>query len=169
MTQTQDRFAACAATVMDARGAFLAHDPLLDGPSAHGVGLGLLSVWIGGPTDTASLRALGVGGAARILRNMVWAPIGAARLPAGPDLALFAYALEAGTMQAVAELQAELDIEPSGAPDATTIAAAASRDPADLARAVATRHAAWRRARGLAAPGRNRPPAPRRRALLAAC
>lgn len=168
MTPTTDRFSACAASVMDARGAFLAHDPLLDGPSAHGVGLGLLSVWIGGPTDAAALKALGVGGAARILRSMVWAPIGAARLPAGPDLALFAYALEAGTMQAMADMQAELGVEPSGAPDAATIAAAAAHDPADLARAIATRHAAWRRARGFAPPARNRPPAPQRRALLAA-
>jgi len=169
MTPTQDRFAACAATVMDARGAFRDHDPLLEGPSAHGVGLGLLSVWIGGPTDRAALKGLGVGGAARILRNMVWGPIGAARLPAGPDLALFAYALEAGTMQAMAELQEELGVEPTGAPDAPTIAAAARRDPAALARALAARHGAWRRARGLPPAALRRPPAPHRRALQPAC
>jgi lysozyme family protein len=169
MTARPDRFDACAATVMAARGAFTARDPLLDGPAAHGIGLGLLSVWIGGPADAAALRALGPDGAARILRSMVWAPLGAARLPPGPDLALFAYAVEAGTMQALADLQAHLGVEASGAPDAPTLAAARACPPAALARAIAAAHAAWRRSRGLPATAAApmRPPLARR-AMLAA-
>jgi lysozyme family protein len=149
MPDPQDRFTACADAVMAARGAFEPFDPLFEGPSAHGIGLGLLSVWIGGPAGAADLGALGRDGAARILRQMVWAPLGAARLPAGPDRALFAYAAEAGTMQALADLQAELGVEVSAAPDAATLAAACARDPDDLARAIAAAHAAWRRRRGL--------------------
>jgi lysozyme family protein len=166
MTAAEDRFAACADIVMGARGAFVAHDPLLEGPSAHGVGLGLLSVWVGGPADAGALRTLTADGAARILRSMVWAPIGAARLPAGVDLALFAYALDAGTMRAMTDLQAELDVAQSGAADAATLAAAAARDPSALARAVAAHHAAWRAGRGLALPSPTRPPG--RRAMLPA-
>jgi lysozyme family protein len=169
MVTTQDRFAACAATVMAARGAFTAHDALVDGPAAHGVGLGLLSVWIGGPADAPALRALGPDGAARILRSMVWAPLGAARLAPGPDLALFAYAVEAGTMQALIDLQRHLDVEESGAPDAATLAAARASDPAALARAIATAHAAWRRARGLPVPGAVRRAAAVGQGALATC
>ncbi len=157
MTDTDDRFAACAATVMTLHGGFRSRDALLDGPAAHGIGLGLLSVWIGGPADAAALRALGRDAAAGILRAMVWAPLGAGRLPHGPDLALFAYAVEAGTLQALMDLQKELGVEPSGAPDAETIAAAARRDPAALARAITAGHDAWREARGLA--GNTRPAA----------
>ena len=170
MDHAPDRFAACADAVMQARGPFLPMDPLLEGPSAHGIGLGLLSVWNGGPADVAALRALGAAGAARILRQMVWGPLGAARLPAGPDLVLFAYAVEAGTMQAMADLQHELGVTATGAPDAPTLEAARARDPADLARAIAARHAAWRRGRGLdGMPHPARPPAPPRGAMLAAC
>ena len=144
MTAGEDRFAACAAAVMAARGGFVPFDPMLEGPSAHGVGLGLLSVWVGGPADAAALGALGPEGAARILRNMVWAPLGAGSLAPGPDLALFAYAVEAGTMQALTDLQLELGVAVSGAPDAATLAAAAERAPEALAAAIALRHAAWR-------------------------
>jgi lysozyme family protein len=147
-----DRFEPCVAAVMAARGAFTAHDPVLDGPAAHGVGLGLLSVWIGGPADVPALRALGRDGASRILRAMVWGPLGAARLPPGPDLALFAYAVEAGTMQALADLQRHLGVAESGAPDGPTLAAAQAQDPASLARAIAAAHEAWTRAHGRPAP-----------------
>lgn len=148
----EDRFAACAAAVMAQRAAYEAHDPVLRGPSAHGIGLGLLSVWLGGPARTEALQGLGATGAARILRQMVWAPLGAARLAAGPDLALFAFAVDAGTIRAMSELQAELGVHTTGAADAATIAAAQARTPRRLAEAIARRHAAWRHARGLEAP-----------------
>jgi lysozyme family protein len=164
-----DRFAACAASVMAARGGFTPHDPLLDGPAAHGVGLGLLSVWIGGPADVPALRALGRDGAACILNAMVWMPLGAARLAPGPDLALFAYAVEAGTMQALFDLQRHLGVEQSGAPDAATLAAAQARDPVALARRIGAAHDAWRRARGLPAARAPRQAAPAGQGALAAC
>lgn len=172
MSDADDRFAVCAATVMTARGAFSPHDPLLEGPCAHGIGLGLLSVWIGGPADAALLRGLDREAAARILRAMVWAPLGAARLPRGPDLALFAFAIEAGTLRALMDMQAELGVEASGAPDAPTLSAASARNPATLALRIAAAHAAWREARGLPAPVRPAAPprrAPARLAAMAAC
>lgn len=165
MPAASDRFAACAEAVMTARGGFTAQDPLLRGPAAHGIGLGLLSVWIGGPADAEALRRLNRTAAARILRQMVWAPLGAGRLPAEVDLTLFAYAVEAGTMQALADLQEELGVAHSGAPDAPTLAAAASRPAADLARAIAARHRAWRARRGLAT-SLPRSPAPAGRRAL---
>jgi lysozyme family protein len=161
MPPSQDRFAACAAAVTAARGAYREHDPVFDGPSAHGIGLGLLSVWIGGPADAAMLRGLEPEVARRILRGMVWAPLGAGRLRAGPDLALFAYAMEAGTMQALADLQAELGVDATGAPDAPTIAAARRRAPRILAAAIRAAHDAWRAGRGL--PALVPPPARRAR------
>lgn len=169
MPAPDDRFAACVATVMTDRGGFTPYDPLLGGPAAHGIGLGLLSVWIGGPADATALRGLDRDVAARILRQMVWAPLGAARLPPGPDLALFAYAVEAGTMQALGDLQAELGVPHSGAPDEATLAAAGSRGPAALGRAITARHAGWRSARGLGPSVAPRPPAPPRKMLQRAC
>ncbi|MBR0680060.1 hypothetical protein GXW74_06145 [Roseomonas eburnea] len=169
MPAVDDRFAACAATVMTAHGAFNPHDRLLGGPAAHGIGLGLLSVWIGGPADVAALRGLGRDTAARILRQMVWAPVGAGKLPAGPDLALFAYALEAGTMQALSDLQEDLGVVQSGAPDAPTLAAAHARAPQALVRAIAARHAAWRAGRSLPPPFAPRPAPPPCTVLHAAC
>jgi|GEM_PF-3294638 len=149
MTAADVRFAACVAALTAARGAFRDNDPLFGGPSAHGIGLGLLSVWIGGPADPAMLRGLEPEVAHNILRAMVWAPLGAGRLPPGPDLALFAYATEAGTMQALADLQAGLNVPPSGAPDAATIAAARRQRPAALAARIRAAHATWRAGRGL--------------------
>ncbi|MBW6398015.1 hypothetical protein KPL78_09170 [Roseomonas sp. HJA6] len=149
MLDSPDRFAACAATTMAEHGGFRAHDPLLGGPSAHGVGLGLLSVWIGGPADIGMLRALRSEDATRILRGLVWAPLGAARLPAGVDLALFAYAFEAGTVKAMADLQAELGVPPSGTADAATLDAARARSACGLASAIQAAHASWRGRRGL--------------------
>lgn len=149
MSAADDRFAACAETVMTAHGEFRPNGPLFDGPAAHGIGRGLLSVWIGGPADAAALRALRRDAAARILHAMIWAPLGAAMLPPGPDLALFAYAVEAGTRQALMDLQAELGIQASGAPDAPTLDAARRRPAAALAHAIRTAHDTWRAARGL--------------------
>lgn len=169
MPAPDDRFATCVATVMTDRGGFTPNDPLLGGPAAHGIGLGLLSVWIGGPADAAALRGLERDVAARILRQMVWAPLGAARLPAGPDLALFAYAVEAGTMQALGDLQAELGVPHSGAPDEATLDAARGRDPAALGRAITVRHAEWRAARGLGPSVARRPPAPPLKIMQRAC
>jgi lysozyme family protein len=166
MTHSRDRFAACADIVTKARGAFVPHDLLVGGPSAYGIGLGLLSVWQGGPADVAALRALSRAEAARILHHMVWQPVGAGRLPPGPDLALFAYALEAGTIRAMADLQAELGVAPSGAWDTATIAAAAARPPAALARAIAARHAAWREKRAPAVPAMPPVPGIRQRARV---
>lgn len=154
MPIAEDRFAACAETVMTLHGGFRPWTALLDGPAAHGIGLGLLSVWAGGPADAAALRALRRETAAGILRAMVWAPLGAARLPRGADLALFAYAVEAGTLQALMDLQKELGVEASGAPDAQTLAAAQQCDPAALARAIAAAHDAWREVRGQAGTAR---------------
>ncbi len=134
---------------MTARGGFTPNDRLLDGPAAHGVGLGLLSVWIGGPADVPMLRALTTEAAARILHRMVWLPCGAPHFAEGVDLALFAFALEAGTMRALADLQDHLDLPASGAPDAETIAAAAAQDPRLLAADIAALHQAWRALRGL--------------------
>lgn len=151
------RFAACAAAVTAARGAFREHDPLFGGPSAHGIGLGLLAVWIGGPADAAMLRGLEAEVARRILHAMVWVPLGAGRLAPGPDLALFAYALEAGTMQALADLQRELGVPVSGAADAATLAAARRRPAAALAARIRAAHADWRAGRGLPPPARARP------------
>lgn len=156
MTTADARFAACVAAVTAARGAFRDNDPLFGGPSAHGIGLGLLSVWIGGPADAAMLRGLEPEVAQNILRAMVWTPLGAAQLPAGPDLTLFAYAMEAGTMQALADLQAELGVPPSGAADAATIAAARRRRPSALAARIRAAHAAWRAVRGLPSPPTHR-------------
>ncbi|MBP0463726.1 hypothetical protein J5Y09_07370 [Roseomonas sp. PWR1] len=149
MIRPADRFAACADAVMTARGGFTPNDRLLDGPAAHGVGLGLLSVWIGGPADVPMLRALTTDAAARILHRMVWLPCGAPHFAEGVDLALFAFALEAGTPRALAELQDHLGVPASGAPDAETLVAAAAQDPALLARDVAALHEAWRALRGL--------------------
>lgn len=160
MSPHDDRFAACADAATAARGAFRDHDPLFGGPSAHGIGLGLLSVWIGGPADAAMLRGLEPEVARRILRSMVWAPLGADRLAPGPDLALFAYAMEAGTMQAMADLQQELGVPATGAADAATVAAAHRRPAAALAARIRAAHAAWRAARGLPPPA---PARPRRR------
>jgi lysozyme family protein len=149
MSWPADRFAACVRTVMAARGGFTPSDPILGGPSAHGVGIGLLSVWIGGPADVPMLRVLTPDAAARILHRMVWLPCGAPHLAPGVDLAVFAYALEAGTMRALADVQAHLGLPVSGAPDAETIAAAASRDAAALAQDIASLHECWRALRGL--------------------
>jgi len=147
MPDTADPFTTCATTVMAQHGAFRADDPLLDGPSAHGIGLGLLSVWIGGPADIAMLRALTQEDAGEILRSLVWVPLGAAQMPAGVDRALFAYALEAGVIQALADLQTLLGVPPSGLADAATLATARARAPEALASAIRAAHAAWRQRR----------------------
>lgn len=149
MTRPADRFAACVRAVMTARGGFTPDDPILGGPAAHGVGIGLLSVWVGGPADVPMLRALTAEDAARILHRMVWLPCGAPHFAPGVDLAVFAYALEAGTMRALTDLQDHLGVAASGAPDAETIAAAGARDSASLAHAVAALHESWRALRGL--------------------
>lgn len=149
MSSSADRFAACVRTVMTARGRFTPNDPILGGPAAHGVGIGLLSVWIGGPADVPMLRALTEEDAARILHRMVWLPSGAPHFAPGVDLAVFAYALEAGTARALADVQDHLGVPVSGAPDAETIAAAALRDAASLAHAIAVLHESWRALRGL--------------------
>jgi lysozyme family protein len=104
------RFEVCADALLEAHGGMIYRDSALRGPCMNGISLGMLSAFLG---EAASIGRL----MRRIYRRLIWDELGADRLPPGLDLALLAFALEAGPHGAILALQDALGVARSGALD----------------------------------------------------
>jgi lysozyme family protein len=114
------RFEICADALLEAHGGVVYRDPSLRGPCMNGISLGMLSAFLGEPASIGRLMRLDEALSRRIYRRLIWDELGADRLPPGLDLALLAFALEAGPHAAILALQKALGIAASGALDEAT-------------------------------------------------
>ena len=114
------RFEICADALLEAHGGMDYHDSALRGPCMNGISLGMLSAFLGEPASIGRLMRLDEALTRRIYRRLIWDELRADRLPPGLDLALIAFALEAGPHAAILALQKALGATASGALDETT-------------------------------------------------
>ena len=111
------RFEICADALLEAHGGMVYRDSALRGPCMNGISLGMLSTFLGEPASIGRLMRLDEALTRRIYRRLIWDELGADRLPPGLDLALLAFALEAGPHGAILALQDALGLARSGALD----------------------------------------------------
>ena len=111
------RFEICADALLEAHGGMVYRDSALRGPCMNGISLGMLSTFLGEPSSIGRLMRLDEALTRRIYRRLIWDELGADRLPPGLDLALLAFALEAGPHGAILALQDALGVARSGALD----------------------------------------------------
>ena len=117
------RFDLCADALLEAHGGVVYRDSALRGPCLNGISLGMLSAFLGEPASVGRLMRLDETLTRRIYRRLIWDELGADRLPPGLDLALMAFALEAGPHAAILALQDALGVARSGALDEPSRAA----------------------------------------------
>lgn len=117
------RFEMCADALLEAHGGVVYRDSALRGPCLNGISLGMLSAFLGEPASIGRLMRLDEALTRRIYRRLIWDELGADRLPPGLDLALMAFALEAGPHAAILALQDALGVARSGALDEPSRAA----------------------------------------------
>jgi len=117
------RFEICADALLEAHGGMVYRDSALRGPCMNGISLGMLSTFLGEPASIGRLMRLDEALTRRIYRRLIWDELGADRLPPGFDLALMAFALEAGPHGAILALQDALGLPRTGALDEPSRAA----------------------------------------------
>jgi lysozyme family protein len=104
------RFEVCADALLEAHGGVVYRDSALRGPCMNGISLGMLSAFLGEPASIGRLMRLDEALTRRIYRRLIWDELGADRLPPGLDLALLAFAVEAGPHAAILALQDALGV-----------------------------------------------------------
>ena len=117
------RFEDCLAVILAAEGGFV-NDPRDPGGATNlGITARTLAAWRHAPVGTEDVRHLGRGEAAAIYRAHYWNTIRGDDLPAGVDLMVFDFAVNAGPARAVRLLQEAVGAFPDGAIGPATLRA----------------------------------------------
>jgi lysozyme family protein len=132
----QERFDRCLAEVLRLEGGYVDDPRDPGGATKYGVTRAILSEARGRTVSAEDVAVLTPAEAGEIYRRRYWAPVAAAGLPAGVDLAAFDMAVNMGPGTAARLLQAALGVEADGDVGPRTLEAAAARPAADTIRAV---------------------------------
>lgn len=108
------RFTDCLAVVLDHEGGFVNHPTDPGGATNLGVTRRVWQDWIKKPVSVADMRKLTVADVAPLYERNYWLAAGCDRLPAGLDLHVFDFAVNAGPGRAVKHLQRILKVAQDG-------------------------------------------------------
>jgi lysozyme family protein len=122
-------FDACLAVTLSQEG-FGERDPA--GATKFGVTLGALQAWRGKPVTPADLQALSKDEAREIYRTKYWNPMRCDDLPAGVDLEVFDFGVNAGIRTSVQVLQRVVGVTDDGSSGPITVATVGASDPKQL-------------------------------------
>jgi lysozyme family protein len=137
-------FEAALAVVLAHEGGYVDHPSDPGGATNRGITRATLAGWRGRPVSKAEVRALGRDEAAAIYRARYWNAVRGDDLPAGLDLAVFDFAVNAGPGRAIRTLQQVLGVRQDGAIGPQTLAACQA-DSALLIRALGVARLAFHR------------------------
>lgn len=127
-SQPTARFDRCVAFVLDHEGGFVNHPRDPGGATNMGITLATLQHWRGRPTSVEDVRNLERAEAAAIYRARFWHAMRCDQLPAGVDLMVFDFGVNAGPARSVRHLQLVLGVMPDGAIGPVTLSAARAAD-----------------------------------------
>lgn len=131
------RFERCVAIVLAHEGGVVDHPRDPGGATNRGITLATLRAWRGDPgLGAEAVRDLTEAEARRIYRLRYWALVRGDDLPAGIDLAVFDWAVNAGPGRAARGLQQALGVPVDGAIGPITLRWARERDPQETIMAV---------------------------------
>lgn len=123
------RFLSCLAQVLRHEGGF-SNDPQdPGGATMMGITRATLAEWRGEPVDVEDVRSLTEEEAREIYRARYWNPLRCDSLPAGIDLMVFDFGVNAGPGAAARMLQRAVGVRADGAIGPMTLAAARAADP----------------------------------------
>lgn len=141
----EDRFDACLDLVLKAEGGFVNHPADPGGATNLGITLRTLSEFREEEVTVEDVRALSRTEAREIYRARYWTPMRCAELPAGVDLMVFDFGVNAGPGRSVKLLQRSLGVAADGSIGPITLAAArACRAPELIGRLAEGRLAYYR-------------------------
>ncbi|WP_338664136.1 glycosyl hydrolase 108 family protein [Pararoseomonas sp. SCSIO 73927] len=145
MLSGEDRFDACLDEVLRSEGGFVNHPADPGGATNMGITLRTLSEFRDGKATEADVRALTRAEAREIYRARYWNPMRCAELPAGVDLMVFDFGVNAGTARSVRMLQRAVGVSADGSLGPITLAAVrACRDAELIGRLAEARTAYYR-------------------------
>lgn len=121
------RFASALNFTAREEGGWSDHPADPGGATNHGITIGTLAAWRGKPVTKADVRALTTDEARAIYRANYWNAVRGDDLPAGLDLAMFDWAVNAGPGRAVRGLQRILGVSADGAIGPVTLGAIKGR------------------------------------------
>jgi lysozyme family protein len=99
------------------------------GATNFGITRATLAAWRKRPVSKAEVRALSAAAAAQVYRALFWGAVHGDDLPAGVDLAVFDWTVNAGPRRAILGLQRAVGADPDGVIGHLTIMAANASDP----------------------------------------
>jgi lysozyme family protein len=126
------RFEACIPVILAAEGGFVNDPRDPGGATNHGITLRTLADWRHRDVSVAEVRALSVAESAAIYRARYWAPLQCDALPAGVDLMVFDFGVNAGIGRSARLLQAAVGAVPDGKLGPATLAKVAAVPPREL-------------------------------------
>lgn len=134
-----DRFPACLAFTLAEEGGFV-NDPADPGGATNkGITLATYRRYVPDATEDG-LRHISDADVARIYRAGYWAPVRGADLPAGVDLMVFDFGVNAGPGRSAKMLQRAAGVAEDGAIGPMTLAAVRRMPAPDLIRVIAQMH-----------------------------
>lgn len=137
--RTGDRFERCLALVLEHEGGFANHPDDPGGATKYGITHRTLSDFRGAEVTVEDVRALTREEAREIYRANYWNPMRCGELPAGVDLMVFDFGVNAGPGRSVRLLQQAAGVTADGSIGPITMAAVGAADPKRLIAPMAER------------------------------
>ena len=144
----EDRFEACLELVLRAEGGFVNHPSDPGGATNMGITLRTLSEFRDAEVTEADVRNLTRGEAREIYRARYWTPMRCADLPAGIDLMVFDFGVNAGPGRSLRLLQRCVGVAADGSVGPITLAAVRACRTGDLIARLAEGRLAYYRGLG---------------------
>ena len=125
-------FKSCMSVVLREEGGFVDNPADPGGATNMGITLRTLSDWRHAPASVEDVRDLSVDEAERIYRANYWNAMRCDSLPAGVDLMVFDFGVNAGPEESIRSLQRAAGVPADGRLGPETLAAVSRMNPADL-------------------------------------
>ncbi|QFR32817.1 glycosyl hydrolase 108 family protein [Ancylobacter sp. TS-1] len=142
------KFQRCADIVLVHEGGFVNHPKDPGGATNLGITLATLAEWRGTEVSVDDVRNLTPEEAREIYRVRYWNPLNCDALPPGVDLVVYDFGVNAGPVRSAKMLQKLVGAKEDGAVGPATLAAVATRAPADIVRAFSERRLDYYRSLG---------------------
>jgi len=125
-------FKSCMSVVLQEEGGFVDNPADPGGATNMGITLRTLEAWRRAPTSVEDVRNLSVDEAERIYRANYWNAMRCDSLPAGVDLMVFDFGVNAGPEESIRSLQRAAGVTADGMFGPETLAAVLRANPTDL-------------------------------------
>lgn len=129
---TASNFPACLVFTLGAEGGFVDNPQDPGGATNMGITKATYEAWVGHPVTVETMKSLPENAVAQIYRKNYWNVVDGDALPAGVDLMVFDFGVNAGTGTSAKRLQGFLNVTQDGVIGPQTLDAVKNYEPALL-------------------------------------